>query len=101
MRTLRNKYLSEIPIEENNYKADFNILEKYQSFSSEVLRLALLALAIYGFLITNVIFKITNNNTYVFLKPFINSKLIFFIGAFILIFAALSALDIVIIRQTV
>lgn len=51
MRTLPEKYLSEIPIEENIYKADLTVLEKYQSFSSELLRLSLLSLAGYGFLI--------------------------------------------------
>ena len=92
MRTLRSKYLSDIPIEEVNYKADFIILEKYQAFSSEILRLSLLGLAIYGFFIADVILKITNNNTYIFLKPFLNNKVLFIIGAIALLITALCAL---------
>lgn len=92
MRTLRSKYLSDIPIKEDNFKADFNVLEKYQEFSSEILRLSLLGLAIYGFLLTDVIFKITKNDTFIFLKPFFDNKAIFITGAVALIMAALCAL---------
>lgn len=82
MRTLRAKYLSDIPIHEDNYKVDFIILDKYQNFSSEILRLSLLGLAIYGFLITDVIFKITNSKA---LYSFSANKLLFFLGAVALI----------------
>lgn len=92
MRTLRSKYLSDIPIEEANYRVDFNILEKYQDFSSEILRLSLLGLAIYGFLITEIIFKIISKDTYVFLKPFLDNKNLFVSGAIALLLASLSAL---------
>lgn len=93
MRTLRTKYLSSIPIQEDNYKVDFIILEKYQSFSSEILRLALLGLTIYGFLITNVIFKITDTQQKnIFIAPFSSNKLLLFIGAITLIVTALVAL---------
>jgi len=94
MRTLRTKYLSDIPINEDHYKVDFLILEKYQNFSSEVLRLSLLGLTIFGFLIVNVIFKITDNEkNFVFIPSFSLYKLILFLGAVALILAALSALS--------
>lgn len=93
MRTLRTKYLSTIPIQEDNYKVDFIILEKYQSFSSEILRLSLLGLTIYGFLITNVIFKITDSQKkYILIGPFSDNKLLLFVGAILLILTALLAL---------
>ncbi len=92
MRTGRSKYLSDIPIEENHYKVDFNILDKYQSFSSEILRLALLGLAVYGFLITDVIFKISKGDKLMFLQAFIQHKNLLFSGALILLGAALAAL---------
>ncbi len=93
MRTLRSKYLSDIAIEEDHYKVDFNILDKYQSFSSEILRLSLMGLAVYGFLITDVIFKISKNDKFLFLKPFIQHKNLLFSGALILLMAALAALS--------
>lgn len=92
MRTLRSKYLSDIAIEEDHYKVDFNILDKYQSFSSEILRLSLLGLAVYGFLITDVIFKISKGDKFMFLQPFIQHKNLLFSGALILLGAALAAL---------
>ncbi|WP_400190491.1 hypothetical protein [Hymenobacter sp. B81] len=92
MRTLRLKYLGDIPVDENNFKADFNVLEKYQAFSSEILRLSLLGLAVYGFLLTNIVFKVTQGTTFVFLKSFLDSKLVFIIGAIALIAAAFCAL---------
>ncbi|WP_343697871.1 hypothetical protein [Flavobacterium sp.] len=93
MRTLRTKYLSSIPINEDNYKVDFIILEKYQSFSAEILRLSLLGLTVYGFLITNVIFKISENKKeYIFIKPFSINKTLLFLGAVTLILTALVSL---------
>lgn len=92
MRTLRTKYLSNIPIEENNYKVDFIILEKYQNFSSEILRLSLLGLTIYGFLITNVIFKVSDSNKNIFIDSFSANKSTLFVGAVFLILAALFSL---------
>ncbi|MBE8726847.1 hypothetical protein [Flavobacterium hungaricum] len=93
MRTLRTKYLSEIPIQEDNYKVDFIILEKYQNFSSEILRLSLLGLTIYGFLIANVIVKISEceklNN---FLGALSIYKSLLFAGAVFLILGAFFAL---------
>jgi hypothetical protein len=44
----------EYRIEEALYRPDLQLLEKYQSFSQELLRLALLLLAGYGFLLKEV-----------------------------------------------
>lgn len=60
MRTLPDKYLSEIPLEGNSYQVDLEVLDRYQSFSAELLRLALLCLAGFGFLISNVVFERTD-----------------------------------------
>ena len=57
MRTLPEKYLSEIPISKEEYEIDLAILDRYQSFSGELLRMALLGLAGYGFLIANVVLR--------------------------------------------
>lgn len=92
MRTLRDKYLSGIPLDEDYYKVDFAILDKYQMFSSELLRLSLLGLAIFGFFIANVIFKAVDQSTYIFLKPFISNKPLFILGAISLLLSALLAL---------
>ncbi len=91
MRTLRTKYLSNIPIQEDNYKVDFIILEKYQSFSSEILRLSLLGLTIYGFLVINVVLK-TKDTSENFAMSVTSHKVVFMLGAISLLFAALLAL---------
>lgn len=57
MRTLPEKYLSEVPVSKETYEIDLAVLDRYQSFSAELLRLALLGLAGYGFLIVNVVLK--------------------------------------------
>ncbi|TJZ66662.1 hypothetical protein [Chitiniphilus eburneus] len=57
MRTLTQEYLGGTLLDEDHYKIDLAVLERYQSFSSELLRLALLGLAAYGFLIANVALK--------------------------------------------
>lgn len=50
MRTSREKYFGHLPVEENLYKVDFIILEKYQQYSAEILRITLLTMAIFGYL---------------------------------------------------
>jgi hypothetical protein len=57
MRTLADKYLGGLALPEDIYKVDLAVLDRYQSYSSELLRLSLLGIAGYGFLITNVVFK--------------------------------------------
>lgn len=43
--------LGRIAISENQTKVDFQILDKYQSFSSEILRLSLIGIGAYAFLL--------------------------------------------------
>jgi len=57
MRTLSEKYLGGLKLDEDIYKVDLAVLDRYQAFSSELLRLSLLGIAGYGFLITNVFLK--------------------------------------------
>jgi len=60
MRTLTEKYFGGLPLEKEEYEADFAVVDKYQSFSAELLRLSLLGLAGYGFLIANIVLKATS-----------------------------------------
>lgn len=57
MRTLTEKYLGGLEIREEVYAVDLAVLDRYQSFSSELLRLSLLGIAGYGFLISNIFLK--------------------------------------------
>jgi hypothetical protein len=57
MRTLPEKYLSGLPLAKDTYEIDLAVLDRYQAFSAEVLRMALLGLAGYGFLIANVLLR--------------------------------------------
>lgn len=57
MRTLAEKYLGGWELKEDIYKVDFAILDRYQTFSAELLRLALLGIAGYGFLISSIVLK--------------------------------------------
>lgn len=44
-----------VPIPEDSYKPDLSLLDRYQSYSGELLRISLLGLAGYGFLIKDVV----------------------------------------------
>lgn len=57
MRTLNEKYLGGLELSEDIYKVDLAVLDRYQSFSSELLRLSLLGIAGYGFLLSNTVLK--------------------------------------------
>ncbi|HEX9980214.1 MAG TPA: hypothetical protein VGB50_06585 [Flavobacterium sp.] len=93
MRTLRTKYLCDIAVEEDHYKVDFHILDKYQGFSAEILRLALIGLAVFGFLLSDIIFKVEGiNKTFILLDPFVENIVLFGAGALMLLAAALCAL---------
>lgn len=52
-----SSFITSIGVDEKLYKADLEILDRYQKFSAELLRMALLGVSGYGFLITNIIFK--------------------------------------------
>jgi hypothetical protein len=49
--------LSDIELSENSFKADFELTDRFQAFSTELVRLALLGIAGYGFLISEVLVK--------------------------------------------
>lgn len=49
--------LSDIELPEDSFKADFELTDRYQAFSAELVRLALLGIAGYGFLISEVLGK--------------------------------------------
>jgi hypothetical protein len=53
--------LSDITLPEDTYKADFQLTDRYQAFSTELIRLSLLGIAGYGFLIANVVLKTDQN----------------------------------------
>lgn len=93
MRTLPEKYLSEIAIPKDVYDIDLVVLDRYQGFSAELLRLALLGLAGYGFLIGNIVFKMqTKDGSLPYLNAFIDSWPLLAIGALSLALAAMMAL---------
>jgi hypothetical protein len=45
------KTIADLELDEKVYKPDFEITSKYQAFSKEIVRIFLLGLAVYGFLI--------------------------------------------------
>ena len=51
------KKLNDVDIPEASWKADFDIVERYQSFSNEMMRISLLGIAGYGFLIKEICMK--------------------------------------------
>ncbi len=57
----KDHYLESLDVGEERYRADFEILDRYQNFSAELLRLSLLALAGYGFLMSDVVFGVRKN----------------------------------------
>lgn len=52
------KDLSDIELKQDVYNPDFQIGEKYSSYSTEIIRLSLLGIAGYGFLISNILMKV-------------------------------------------
>lgn len=49
--------LGHFPLPERTFEYDVTVSDKYQAFSAELLRLALLGIAAIGFLITNILLK--------------------------------------------
>lgn len=47
--------IGEVTVPAEHYQVDLELLDRYQKFSSELLRLALAGIAVIGFLITNII----------------------------------------------
>jgi hypothetical protein len=53
----KNKPLGLIELPDKTFEHDLAVSDRFQSFSAELLRLALLGIAAIGFLVTNIIFK--------------------------------------------
>ena len=64
--------LTEVPVEEESYKADLEVTDRYQNFSTELLRVSLLGIGVFGFLLKEVILneKVSAN----YLHPFLSSR---------------------------
>lgn len=59
MRTVKQQYHGGIKVEADVYKVDIELADRYVSFSGEILRLASLGLAGYGFLLADLVLKPT------------------------------------------
>lgn len=93
MRTLDPKYLSGLEIKEDIYKVDLAVLDRYQSFSSELLRLSLLGVAGYGFLLSSVVFRIDDTSTqFIYLEKFLENQELLMVGAITFGLSAMMAL---------
>jgi hypothetical protein len=66
-----NSTLGLIDLPEGSFKHDLSITDRYQSFSAELLRLALLGIAGIGFLLANVFVKDVSNPSY---KAFVGTS---------------------------
>jgi hypothetical protein len=76
------KSLLDVEIEDNTWKPDFDLADRYQSFANELMRIALLGIAGYGFLIKEICMK---NDKYIFMLA--NFRLHICIGVVFLIIA--------------
>lgn len=95
MRTLTEKYFGGLPLDREEYEADLAVVDKYQSFSAELLRLSLLGIAGYGFLIANIVLKTASpTQESVFLQQFSERGSVWalIVGSASLGFAAVTAL---------
>ena len=50
---LVEKFLNLVPIEQDSYTSDIELLKQYQAYSAELLRLSLAGLGVIGFLVTS------------------------------------------------
>lgn len=57
MRTLKGEYHLRLPVSEDLYKVDMHVVDRYLAFSGELMRMASLGLAAYGFLISDLLAK--------------------------------------------
>ncbi len=64
------KSLLFIPVKEDNYKADFDLANKYQGYSAELIRLSILGIAGYGFLVSAAKNDILNEAVILTLKGY-------------------------------
>jgi hypothetical protein len=92
LRTFTHKYLGGLPVPEDHYKVDLAVLDRYQAFSGELLRLALLGIAGYGFLISNTLFKGDAHGKYPLMIEMAKNREFLLAGIIALAFSAASAL---------
>jgi hypothetical protein len=93
MRTMPEKYLSEIAVSKDAYEIDLAVLDRYQSFSAELLRLALLGQAGCGFLIANVVFKAADSSgSLLFFGAFSSARYLLAAGSLSLVVSTACAL---------
>lgn len=78
MTRIPARTLADIKLDDNVFKADFEITDKYQAFSAELLRLALLGIAGYGFLLSQL--AIVNGNPSLFFKAILDQTVILGLG---------------------
>lgn len=78
------------PLEEKQYKAELELLDRFHTFSAELLRLSLIGIAVFGFLYENVFSKIVVPDTN--LKDAFPPKLACGIGVLLFSFSAAFAL---------
>lgn len=57
MARIPARILADIQFGDDSFKAGFELTDKYQAFSAELLRLALLGIAGYGFLLSQIAVK--------------------------------------------
>ena len=55
------RFISDLEVPDTIWKADFDIVDRYQSFANELMRVALLGIAAYGFLIKEVCLSENSN----------------------------------------
>ena len=51
------RFLTDVDIPEESWKPDFDIVDRYQNFANELMRISLLGIAGYGFLIKEICMK--------------------------------------------
>ena len=87
---LAARTLRDVALVEDDYKADFQMADKFESFSAELLRLSLLSITGYGYLIANICMK--DGQRTPFFESLLNNKLPLVIGVCALSISATAAL---------
>lgn len=64
MERIPARTLADIDVPDGAYKPDFELTDRFQGFATELLRLALLGIAGYGFLISEVLMKLRLADTH-------------------------------------
>ncbi|HEY0021764.1 MAG TPA: hypothetical protein VGB24_02610 [Longimicrobium sp.] len=90
MHRLPARSLVDISLSEDAFRSDFEITDKYQGFSAELVRLALLGIAGYGFLLSNL--ALNNAQPSDFFEKLVKFRWLLGVGVVSLGVAAASAL---------